>query len=78
MTMEKFWSQLFIYFKENNGKIVGGLLGFFFGILFLVIGFFKTLLLLICTFMGYYIGSRWNIEGDLKKLLNKILPPGLR
>ena len=78
MEKERFWEQLLVIFAENKGKIIGGILGFFFGILFLIIGFFKTLLLLICTFIGYYLGSRWDIEGDLKRLLNKILPPGIR
>ena len=78
MEKDNLWEQLLILFSENKGRILGGLLGFFFGILFLMIGFFKTLLLLICTFIGYYLGSRWDMEGDLKRLLNRILPPGLR
>ncbi|ACL69386.1 hypothetical protein Hore_06290 [Halothermothrix orenii H 168] len=41
----------------------------------LVLGLFKTILLFICTVLGYYIGSRWDIDGDLKKLLDRLLPP---
>ncbi|WP_050748599.1 DUF2273 domain-containing protein [Halothermothrix orenii] len=61
--------------SRNKGKILGGLVGFLIGILILVLGLFKTILLFICTVLGYYIGSRWDIDGDLKKLLDRLLPP---
>ena len=77
MNKKDFYEDFMIFFREHKGKIIGGLSGFLAGILFLIIGFFKTLLLIICTLIGYYLGSRWDIEGDIKKLLNKILPPGL-
>ncbi len=69
---------LLIIIYNNKGKILGGLIGFLFGIIFLVVGFFKTLLILICTIIGYFLGSRWDIEGNLKKFLDRILPPQLR
>ncbi|MFW5980149.1 MAG: DUF2273 domain-containing protein [Halanaerobiales bacterium] len=78
MFKEKFLKDFYNLFKENKGKTLGALIGFFFGVLILLIGFFKTLILIICTLIGYYLGSRWDLEGDLKKLLNRILPPQLR
>ena len=59
----------------HKGKVIGAILGFIFGIVFLTVGFFKTILILICTVIGVLIGSRWDIEGNLKNILNKLLPP---
>ena len=75
--MEKsdLWQKLIKYILTNKGKVIGSIIGFIFGILFLIIGFFKTLLVFLCTLIGYFIGSRIDIDGNLKKLLDKILPP---
>ena len=77
MKKEEFYEKILNMFREDKGKIIGALVGFLAGILFLLIGFFKTLLIIICTLIGLYLGSRWDIEGDVKKILDKILPPGM-
>lgn len=69
------WYQLNEIFINNKGKIFGSIIGFVFGILVLLIGFWKTLLVLTFTIIGYYIGSRWDLEGDFRKILDKLLPP---
>lgn len=69
------WCQLTNIFKMHKGKIVGSFMGLISAILILLIGFWKTLLIAICTLSGYYIGTRWDKEGDFKKLLDKLLPP---
>ena len=77
MEKNELYEEFLKIFKNSKGKIIGALIGFLAGILFLLIGFFKTLLLIICTVIGLYLGSRWDIEGDIKRILNKILPPGM-
>ena len=77
MGKEDIYYEFLKFFRENRGKTIGGLIGFIAGILFLIIGFFKTLLIILCTLIGFYLGSRWDIEGDIRKILNKILPPGM-
>ncbi len=62
----------FIY--RNRKKATGALLGLIIGILILTIGFFKTLLLVITTLIGYYIGSRWNFEEDIKDFIMRVIP----
>ncbi len=57
---------------QNKGKVIGGLLGFIFAVLFLVIGFFNTLLILVCTFIGYILGASWEGKINLKKIINDI------
>lgn len=58
----------------NRRKLVGALVGLIIGFLIVTIGFFKTLLLCLTTLLGYYLGSRWNLEEDLKDLIIKIIP----
>ncbi|PTV99129.1 putative membrane protein [Halanaerobium saccharolyticum] len=62
----------FIYL--NCKKICGALIGLIIGVLILTIGFFKTLLLFITTLVGYYVGSRWRFEEDLKDFILRIIP----
>ncbi|MFW6021917.1 MAG: DUF2273 domain-containing protein [Halanaerobiaceae bacterium] len=69
------WYQLKEFFIYNRGKVIGSLIGFIFGFLILIIGFWKTLLVFLCTIIGYYLGSRFDMEGDFRKILDKILPP---
>lgn len=77
MQKEQFQS-LIKFFLLHRGKIIGGLIGFIFGILFLLAGFWKTLVILFCTLIGLIIGSRWDINDDIKHLLDRILPPQLK
>ncbi len=62
----------FIYL--NRKKIIGALIGLIIGILFLTVGFFKTLLLCLTTLIGYYLGGRWRFEEDLKDFILRIIP----
>jgi len=62
----------FIYL--NRKKIGGALIGLIIGVLILTIGFFKTLLLCLTTLFGYYFGSRWRFEEDLKDFILRIIP----
>lgn len=69
------WYQLREIISNNKGKVYGTIIGFLTAIFILLIGFWKTFLMLILTSIGYYIGSRWDQEGDFKKLLDRLLPP---
>lgn len=43
-------------FENYRWSIIGGMSGFILAILFLTVGFFKTLLILILTLAGIYAG----------------------
>ena len=75
MNKENLREEFIEFLITNKGKFIGALLGFVFAIIFLTVGFFKTTLILICTLIGILIGSKWNIDGNLRKILNKLLPP---
>ncbi|MFI5359527.1 MAG: DUF2273 domain-containing protein [Halanaerobiales bacterium] len=69
------WYQLREIIANNKGKVYGTLIGFLSSIFILLIGFWRTLLILLLTVIGYIIGSRWDQEGDFRKLLDRLLPP---
>ena len=48
---------------NHRGKLIGILLGVFFALAVIKIGFFPTLFLLFCIAIGLLIGSR--IDGDI-------------
>lgn len=60
----------------HRGKIIGISLGFILSIMVLFIGFFKTLFIVFCIWLGYIIGKKYDEREDIKEILNKILPPG--
>lgn len=68
--------ELLVFIDNNRGKFFGALLGFIIGVLILIIGFFKALFILICTYIGYALGSKSYKNINFKKLLERILPPG--
>lgn len=78
MEKNSLYEEILENFKNNKGKFLGALLGLLAGVLFLIIGFFKTLLLILCTVLGLYLGSSWDIDGDIRKIIDKILPPKFR
>ncbi|MGM0603328.1 MAG: DUF2273 domain-containing protein [Bacillota bacterium] len=74
MDKKDFYDNLYQFYFNNQSKVIGALIGFLIGVLILSIGFFKTLLILITTVLGYAVGSRWNIEDDIKTLIDKAIP----
>jgi len=63
-------------FTKNQGKIIGSILGFILASLVLIIGFFKTLLIVSFVYIGYYIGKKIDNKEDLVEFLDRILPSG--
>ncbi|MDS1030090.1 DUF2273 domain-containing protein [Bacillota bacterium LX-D] len=61
-----------VLFKHHRGKLIGILLGLFFGLLSAVLGFWKALFIAFCIFVGYYIGKRIDENKNFKSLLEKL------
>ncbi|MDR3349291.1 MAG: DUF2273 domain-containing protein [Acidaminococcales bacterium] len=62
--------------QTHRGRIVGVALALAVGVMFLVLGFFKTLFLLALMSGGYILGGKVDNKEDLLELLDRILPPG--
>ncbi|MED1782601.1 DUF2273 domain-containing protein [Brevibacillus fortis] len=63
---------------EHKGKLMGILAGLFFGIIYLLAGFWDTLVLVVLVGTGYYIGRKLDHKEDLREILDKILPGKFR
>lgn len=59
----------------NRGKITGSAIGLLIAILFLTLGFFRTLLIVICVSLGYYIGKQVDDRVDIAEILSRMIPP---
>ncbi len=60
--------------SEHKGKIIGVAAGLFFGIIYLLVGFWDTLVFIIFVGTGFYLGKKLDHKEDLLELLDKILP----
>lgn len=61
---------------EHRGKFIGGSVGFLFGLIVLIIGFWKTIFLALCMSIGYWIGGMSDKKEKFISFLDKILPKG--
>lgn len=53
------WKQLLInFFSDKTKAKIGAIIGLVISIFILTIGFFKTLFIVICISLGYYIGKK--------------------
>ncbi|SEF82211.1 Small integral membrane protein [Caloramator fervidus] len=59
--------------KANKGKFLGAFLGLLFSIFVLIIGFFRTIFIVICIYFGYYIGKKIDNNEDLFDFIKNIL-----
>jgi len=65
------------FYRTHYWGLNGSLIGLFIGLSFIFIGFFQTLFIALCVFIGYYIGKQLEKDKDfLRNLLDRILPPG--
>lgn len=63
---------------NHRWKIIGSISGFFISMLIIFMGLFKSLFIIFCVLIGYYIGRRIDNNENLSDVLDKILPPGNR
>ncbi|WIW71695.1 DUF2273 domain-containing protein [Anaerosinus gibii] len=64
--------------EKNSGKTIGSIVGFFMGALILYVGFLKTLFIILCVLIGFFIGKRVDDKDDLMEIVNKIIPSGFK
>ncbi|MGI6127211.1 MAG: DUF2273 domain-containing protein [Planifilum sp.] len=64
------WEKLF---ETYGGRMVGTLFGFVFGIIYLIVGFWKTVVFMMFVGLGYLWGYRLDRREDLEKVVSAIL-----
>lgn len=62
------------YYENNKGKTIGLICGILFGILVLIIGFFRTLFIFLCALLGYYVGKKVDNNESILEVIERILP----
>jgi uncharacterized membrane protein len=61
-----------------RGRIIGGSVGFILGCVFLLFGFWKTMIFALIVAVGYTLGKIKDDIGNLKSVLQQILPDKFR
>lgn len=59
---------------EHKGKLLGVAAGFLFGLIYLFVGFWNTIVFLVFIGTGFYIGRKLDQKEDLREVLDRILP----
>ena len=60
---------------DKKGRTIGAIIGFIIGVLILIIGFFKTFFIVICTWLGYYLGKITDDRESFNEIIKKVIPP---
>lgn len=59
-------------FQEHPGLVIGGLIGLVIGVIFLIFGFWKTIIFLVIILLGTFVGLLLDGDGRFTELLNKL------
>ena len=57
-------------FNKHGGKIAGSLIGLVLALLFVIFGFWQGILIIAFILVGALLGSRMELFGEIKNLLN--------
>lgn len=57
---------------SHRGKVIGIILGLLAGLLIIIFGFWKTVFIVICILIGYFIGKRFDDGGSLDALWRRL------
>jgi uncharacterized membrane protein len=66
------------FLRKYGGRVAGSAAGLAVAILFLTIGFFRTLLVLICVGIGFFVGMFRDSREEFLEFVERILPKGLK
>ncbi|NDI34224.1 DUF2273 domain-containing protein [Chengkuizengella sediminis] len=62
------WKDLW---ERHPGKLIGPIIGVFFGIIYLIVGFWDTLMFVLIVFIGFYIGRKVDLK-ERSEIFTKI------
>ncbi len=75
--MKRLFDPILRLLHGKDAGIVGAVAGFAFALLWAIFGFWRTLLILLCTLAGYIIGARFfRNSAHFRELIDRFLPPG--
>lgn len=66
------------FMRKYTGRVIGSSAGLVIAVLFLTIGFWRTLLVLVCVGIGFSIGLFRDSKEEFLEFVERILPKGFR
>lgn len=66
------------FLRKYWGRAAGSAAGLAVAILFLSLGFFRTLLIVICVGIGFFLGMFRDSREEFLEFVERILPKGLK
>ncbi len=70
------FSETLNYLATKKGRLMGVLVGILLGFAIMKYGFWKTLFIMICAGLGYFIGKRIDDQRGFEDILEQVLPRG--
>lgn len=69
----EFYKSSNAFYRKNRYAVIGLIIGIMIAILFITVGFFETLLILLLAFIGYLIGAYKDNNLQVIRWLNNLL-----
>lgn len=66
------------FLRKYLGRVLGSSAGLLVAVLFLTLGFFRTLLIVICVAAGFFLGMFRDSKEEFLEFVERILPKGLK
>ncbi|GGE10370.1 hypothetical protein GCM10011571_09590 [Marinithermofilum abyssi] len=60
--------------ETHRGRVVGTVVGFVLGLIYLIVGFWKTMVFGLFVGVGFWIGHRMDRRDDVGEVLENIFP----
>lgn len=67
------WRQYILdLLADQKFQVIGAVIGFLFGLLTISLGLLKSIFVLFCALVGFYVGKGMDVNGGFTALVNKI------
>lgn len=60
--------------QNYRGRVLCSIFGLLVGVSFIWLGFFKTIFLILCLSLGFFLGNKLDKKEDLLEWLDRLLP----
>ncbi|GIM44552.1 hypothetical protein DNHGIG_01010 [Collibacillus ludicampi] len=72
--MKETLGKIGLWLLSADRRFLGALLGGVFGLLYLIVGFWKTIVFLGFVLLGYSLGRMFEVNEDWRDVIDRIMP----